>query len=80
MRMLFQYPIVIRLCAAAFEPHGMTGYLRRLAEQFHVFYTKHRVLGEAPAVSAARLALVRATRQVLENGLGLLGIGAPKRM
>ena len=80
MRMLFQYPIVIRLCAAAFEPHGMTGYLRRLAEQFHVFYTKHRVLGEAPAVSAARLALVRATRQVLANGLGLLGISAPRRM
>lgn len=80
LRMLFQYPIVLRLSAAALEPHGLTGYLRRLAETFHVFYAKHRVISEDAGRSAARLALVRGTRQVLANGLGILGVSAPARM
>ena len=80
MHWLFQYPMVLRICALAVEPHGVTMYLRKLAESFHVFYTKHRVIGEDAALSAARLALIRATRQVFANGLGVLGISAPKRM
>ncbi len=80
VRWLFQYPIVLRLCAGALEPHGVTAYLRRLAETFHVFYTKHRVISDDRRRSAARLALVRATRQVCANGLALLGITAPRRM
>jgi arginyl-tRNA synthetase len=81
MHRLFQYPIVLRMCALSCEPHGVTVYLRKLAESFHVFYTKHRVIGEDRARSAARLSLVRATRQVLAiNGLGVLGISAPSRM
>ncbi|MBI4004491.1 MAG: arginine--tRNA ligase [Candidatus Omnitrophica bacterium] len=80
MRALFQYPLMLQVCAAAMEPHGLTVYLRKLAETFHVFYTQHRVISEQPALSAARLALVQATRQVLANGLGILGISAPTRM
>ena len=80
LRWLFQYPIVLRLCASALEPHGLTSYLRKLAESFHVFYTKHRVISDDRRLSAARLALVRATRQVLANGLGILGVSAPVRM
>jgi len=80
MRALFQYPIVLQVCAAALEPQGLTVYLRKLAETFHVFYTKHRVISEDTALSAARLALVQATRHVLANGLGILGISAPCRM
>ena len=80
LRILFQYPIVLRLCAGSLEPHGLTVYLRKLAETFHVFYTQHRVIQEDARLSAARLALVRATRQVLANGLGLLGVSAPRRM
>ncbi|MBI3330763.1 MAG: arginine--tRNA ligase [Candidatus Omnitrophica bacterium] len=80
LRGLFQYPIVLRLCAGSLEPHGLTAYLRKLAETFHVFYTKRRVISEDRERSAARLALVRATRQVLENGLGILGVRAPRRM
>ena len=80
MRLLFQYPVVLRLCAASLEPHGLTVYLRRLAEGFHVFYTKHRVISENRQVSAARLALAEATRQVLANGLRILGVHAPRRM
>ena len=79
-RWLFQYPIVLYLCAAALEPHGLTVYLRKLAESFHVFYTQHRVIMEDAPRSAARVALIRATRQVLANGLGLLGVSAPVRM
>ncbi len=80
MRWLFQYPSVLRLCAAALEPHGLTIYLRKLAESFHVFYTKHRVISEDRRLSAARVALVRATRHVLANGLGILGVSTPTRM
>jgi len=80
MRWLFQYPIVLRICAVSLEPHGVTAYLRKLAEAFHVFYTKHRVISDDPKRSAARLALIQATRQVLANGLGILGVGAPQRM
>ena len=80
MRVIAQYPVVLQLCAAALEPHALTAYLRRLAEHFHVFYTKHRVISEDPRQSAARLVLVQATRQVLANGLGILGISAPHRM
>ena len=80
LRVLFQYPVILRLCAAALEPHGLTVYLRKLAETFHVFYTKHRVINEDRRLCAARLALVRGTRQVLANGLGLLGVSAPRRM
>ncbi len=79
-RLLFQYPMVLHICAVSREPHGLTTYLRRLAEAFHVFYTKHRVIGEDRGQSIARLALVRATRQVLANGLGVLGVSAPQRM
>jgi len=80
IRTLAQYPVVLRLCAQALEPHGLTGYLQRLAESFHFFYTKCRVISEDAPRSAARLALVRAARQVLANGLGVLGVSAPRRM
>lgn len=80
IRTLFQYPVVLRLCANALEPQGITVYLRKLAESFHVFYTKHRVITEDASLSAARLGLIRATQQVLANGLGILGVRAPQRM
>jgi arginyl-tRNA synthetase len=80
MRWLFQYPIVLRICAASLEPHGVTAYLRKLAESFHVFYTKHRVITDDARRSSARLALIRATRQIFANGLGMLGIRAPQSM
>ena len=77
---LFQYPIVLRICAVSLEPHGVTAYLRKLAEAFHLFYTKHRVISDDPALSSARVALIQATRQVFANGLGVLGVSAPNRM
>ncbi len=80
MRACFYYPLVLKQCAATREPQGLTTFLRTVAEQFHVFYTKHRVLDVEPPRSAARLALVQATQVVLANGLGLLGVSAPRKM
>ena len=64
--------------AAALEAHRITGYLEGLARSAHAWYHKYRVLGEPQ--EAARLVLARAVRQVLANGLTLLGITAPERM
>ena len=80
IRWLFQYPVILRIGAVSLEPHGLTVYLRKLAESFHVFYGKHRVISEDARRSSARLALVRAVRQVLSNGLAVLGVSAPNRM
>jgi arginyl-tRNA synthetase len=73
-----EFPEVVRRAAAAYEPHRITGYLEGLARIAHAWYHKYRVLGEPE--EAARLVLARAVRQVLANGLTLLGIRAPERM
>ena len=80
IRTLFQFPLVLTACAVALEPHGVTTYLQRLAETFHIFYTKHRVITEDVPLSSARMALISAVSLVLRNGLDLLGVSAPKRM
>ncbi|HMA38763.1 MAG TPA: arginine--tRNA ligase [Gemmatimonadales bacterium] len=78
MKALAEWPAVVQAAAAALEPHRITGYLETLARQAHGWYHKYRVLGEKE--EAARLVLARAVRQVLANGLTLLGISAPDRM
>jgi arginyl-tRNA synthetase len=75
---LAEFPGIVRRAAAAYEPHRITGYLEGLARIAHAWYHKYRVLGEPE--EAARLVLARAVRQVLANGLTLLGIRAPERM
>ena len=55
-------------------------YLKELAADFHAFYNADRVLVEDEAVRNARLALLLAARQVLRNGLEVLGISAPEHM
>ena len=62
------------------EPHRITSYLEELARVTHGWYHHCRVLGEPPAVEHGRLLLARAARQVLANGLTLLGCSAPDRM
>jgi arginyl-tRNA synthetase len=78
MKVLADFPALVAGAAAALEPHRVTGWLEGLARIAHGWYHKYRVLGE-PA-EAARLVLARAVRQVLANGLTLLGISAPERM
>ncbi len=77
---LLDYPALVLGAAEALEPHRVTTYLHDLAELAHRWYHRHHVLGEAPALTRARLVLARATQIVLRNGLALLGISAPERM
>jgi arginyl-tRNA synthetase len=58
----------------------MCFYLKDLAADFHAFYNAERVLVDDSAARQARLALLAATRQVLRNGLRLLGVSAPEKM
>ena len=78
MKELAEFPAIVAGAAQALEPHRVTGYLEGLARIAHAWYHKYRVLGEPE--EAARLVLAAAVRQVLGNGLRLLGIGAPDRM
>lgn len=80
MRILIQFPDLVRGAAEAREPHRLTIYLRHLAATFHPFYHQCRVVGEAPALEHARLMLCAATRRVLANGLALMNVEAPESM
>ena len=75
---LADFPAMVAGAASAREPHRITSYLEGLARLAHAWYHKYRVLGEPE--EAARLVLARAVKQVLANGLSLLGIRAPERM
>ncbi len=80
LRRLTAFPDEVERAARALEPHRITNYLEELAREVHGWYHGCRVLGEPPAVQQARLLLARAARQVLANGLALLGVQAPDRM
>ncbi len=77
---LGRYPEVIEAAALAHEPHQLTHYLRELANAFHTYYNAHTFIVDDPALRNARLNLIAATRQVLANGLGILGVSAPEAM
>jgi arginyl-tRNA synthetase len=62
------------------EPHQLTHYLRELANDFHTYYNAHQFLVEDAALRDARLKLILAARQVLRNGLNLIGVSAPETM
>ena len=78
LKAIAKFPAVVAGAAATLEPHRITGFLESLARTAHAWYHKFRVLGEPE--EAARLVLARAVRQVLANGLSLIGIQAPDRM
>ena len=77
---LAEYPVVIENAAREFSPHLVAFYLRELAAQFHSYYNGTRMLVEDEKTRLARLALAVAVRQVLRNGLALLGVSAPEKM
>ncbi|MFA5529115.1 MAG: arginine--tRNA ligase [Thiohalomonadaceae bacterium] len=77
---LGRYPEVLEAAALAHEPHQIAHYLRELANDFHTYYNAHQFLVDAAGLRDARLSLILATRQVLANGLGLLGVSAPESM
>lgn len=81
LRQLARYPLLVEKAAASRQPHLLAHELLELAAAIHGFYTQCRVVGaETPGHATARLALAAAARQVLRNGLALLGVGAPERM
>lgn len=80
IRRLTAYPELLESAARLLEPHQITGYLRDLAGEFHTYYNAHIFLVEDTALRNARLNLVEATRQVLANGLSLIGVSAPETM
>lgn len=78
---LTKYPEVVTGAASRLEPHDIANYLRDVAALFHSFYNAHKMLdSENASLSTARLALAEATRIVIANGLGLLGVSAPESM
>ena len=77
---LSRYPEIVAGAALKHEPHAVAHYLRELANDFHTYYNAHQFLIEDPALRNARLNLIQATRQVIANGLGLLGVSAPDSM
>ena len=80
MARLSEWPATVQAAVDELAPHLIAYYLRDLAADFHRFYNSQRVLVEDRDLRAARLALLAATRQVLRNGLGLIGVAAPQRM
>jgi arginyl-tRNA synthetase len=77
---LADYPDLLAEAAQELAPHQIAFYLKDLAADFHAFYNAERVLVDDASQREARLALLLATRQVLRNGLAVIGVSAPERM
>ena len=77
---LARYPETIEAAARQYAPHHVAHYLKELAQDFHAYYNAQTFLVPEAPVRNARLSLVAAVRQVLRNGLALLGVSAPERM
>ncbi len=80
LKRVAEYPEVVEGAARDLAPHSIAFYLKELAGEFHSYYNAERFIVEDAALTQARLALAVAVRQVLKNGLALLGVGAPEKM
>ncbi len=77
---LAKYPEVVEKAALSEEPHQLAHFLRELANELHTYYNAHQFIVDDEAIRNARLILIQATRQVLHNGLKLLGVSSPETM
>ena len=80
LKSLGQYPELVSLAAAKREPHMIATYLHQLAGEYHSYYNAHKMLVDEAPLRNARIALSLAVRQVLANGMDLLGITAVETM
>jgi len=80
MQRLAEFPVLVSQAALDLSPHLVAFWLRDCAADFHGWYNAERVLVDDLALKFARLRLADATRQVIANGLALLGVSAPERM
>ncbi|HYA20018.1 MAG TPA: DALR anticodon-binding domain-containing protein, partial [Burkholderiales bacterium] len=80
LQRLIEYPEIVEGAAKELSPHLIAFYLKELASEFHSYYNATRFLVPVPEIRNARLALVTAVRQVLRNGLRLVGVSCPEKM
>lgn len=81
IRLIKMFPEIIEEATKSFSPNLLSGFLFELAQKYNIFYEKHIILNaDDREIREFRLVLTFATRQVLKNGLGLLGISVPKQM
>jgi arginyl-tRNA synthetase len=80
LQRLLDFPEQIDVAAKDLAPHQIAFYLKDLAALFHSYYNSTRLLVEEADVRLARLALAAAVREVVRNGLAILGVGAPEKM
>ena len=80
MQRIADFPREVQAAARDRAPHAIAFYLRELAAEFHSYYNAERILVDDEALRSARLRLSAAVRQVIANGLALLGVSAPERM
>jgi len=77
---LSRFPEMVEAAALQKAPQHIVHYLKELAQEFHAYYNAHKFIVDEPGLRNARLMLVQATRQVMSNGLALLGVSAPEQM
>jgi arginyl-tRNA synthetase len=75
-----RFPEVVEMAAVQRAPHALVHYLRDVANDFHTYYNAHQFLVDDAELRDARLTLIQGLRQVIRNGLGLLGVSAPEAM
>lgn len=80
LKEILEYPQWVVESGRNYEPHRIVIYLQNLAADFHLFYTKHRIIDAAPEVARARLGLALGVKNVIRNALALLGVSAPEQM
>lgn len=80
LKNLSKFPEIVQIAAERYEPHQIGFYLRDLANDFHSYYNSHQFLIDEDILRQARISLILATKQVIGNGLKLLGVSAPEKM
>jgi arginyl-tRNA synthetase len=80
MGMLSRYPEILESAALNHTPHILAHYLMDLARDFHTYYNAHHFIVDDIELSQARLSLITAVKQVIENGLTVMGVSAPETM
>jgi len=80
LKQLNQFPEMMTIVLESLEPRSIANYLQTLAATFHKFYTECHVITDNEKLSQARLAMISATRDIIAEALGILGINAPERM
>lgn len=80
IKVLIDFPNIIKNSAEKCEPHSLAEYLRQVASNFHAFYHDCRIIGSENNLMQARIKLAEATMYVLNNGLNILGVSAPEKM